>query len=333
MDAPPLSWESLIGSLAPEDRAAVTRSGTERLLAQGDLLFREGDRGDSLHVILEGEIRLRFDGVAGEKLLGPGQIVGEIALLTPGQRRSASAEASCPTRLLTLDQGAVSELSRRNPGVLVTLLRSACTYLLDSERRLIEDLRRKCGELERTLDYLRRTKEELSSQELLALTDELTGLYNRRCLNLQLESFITRSAGTGQGLSLMLIDLDGLKPLNDRYGHAAGDAALRLVADVIKKCVRKVDLPCRIGGDEFALVLYQSPVPQAVLRARQIGRAVASEAGSALLSVTVSIGGTMLVPGDTAEKLVERADGWLYMAKNSGRNCVVWEGRVVEEVH
>jgi diguanylate cyclase (GGDEF)-like protein len=123
-----------------------------------------------------------------------------------------------------------------------------------------------------------------------------------------------------------MIDLDRFKEVNDRYGHLTGDELLRQVADEIKSCIRSDDLPCRYGGDEFAVLLHDVERMPADRRAEEIRAGIA---GLPLIRegaprVSASIGGTLYREGDNAESLLARADAHLYRAKSQGRNCVVW---------
>lgn len=307
--------------------------GVPRSLPGGGRIFAAGEPGRSMFVVLDGEVELLLDGGARRKTLGAGAFFGELALLLAGEGRSGDAVAKPGTRLLELDGGGFASLSSAHPGLAVELLARSARSLLGSERRLVAELEARNRELERTLDYLRRTREELSSAELEAQTDPLTGLYNRRCLDAQLPRLVERASSSGVGLALILIDLDRFKLVNDTHGHAGGDAVLRAVATALRGAVRWSDLPCRIGGDELAIVLVDIPGPvAAVARARAVFdtlSAVTVELGGVRVPVGTSHGGAFLRPGETPEELLRRADAALYAAKARGRGALVWEGELV----
>ena len=163
----------------------------------------------------------------------------------------------------------------------------------------------------------------------LALTDELTGLYNRRYLFAHLDELIERVNHDGIGAAVLLIDIDHFKRVNDTYGHAAGDDVLRELAARATNTVRSVDLVARLGGEEFVVVMPETGPAIAAAVAERLRLAVASEpfalrAGGAGLPVTISIGVTTAAArGEDRDCLLKRADDALYRAKADGRDRVV----------
>jgi two-component system cell cycle response regulator len=162
----------------------------------------------------------------------------------------------------------------------------------------------------------------------LALTDGLTGLYNRRYLSAHLDRLLARVEGAG-GPALVIFDIDWFKRVNDTYGHAAGDAVLRDVTARISRHVRAFDLVARYGGEEFVVVLPETPMAVAMMVAERL-RAVVAEQPIVVgeppvqLPITISIGvAAARSAGETAASLLRRADAALYTAKAHGRNCVV----------
>jgi two-component system cell cycle response regulator len=162
----------------------------------------------------------------------------------------------------------------------------------------------------------------------LALTDPLTGVYNRRYLMAHLDELMTRTAEGHAGPGLLMLDIDYFKRVNDTHGHAAGDAVLRDVAGRIQRNVRGFDLVARYGGEEFVVVMPDTGLPVATMVAERLRNMVADKPvalgdGGGEVSVTVSIGiAVAREGGDTAAQLLQRADKALYGAKASGRNCV-----------
>jgi len=158
----------------------------------------------------------------------------------------------------------------------------------------------------------------------LSRTDPLTGLRNQRAFEERLAEEVARSGRYGGPLSLLIADVDGLKAINDRGGHHAGNAALRAVAGAMRKDARQTDLAARIGGDEFALLAPNTLASEAVALGDRL-RCLVAEQDAA--GVTISVGVATLPPDrPDAEALLQAADAALYEAKHRGRNLVVLAG-------
>jgi diguanylate cyclase (GGDEF)-like protein len=158
----------------------------------------------------------------------------------------------------------------------------------------------------------------------LAYRDGLTGVFNRRYFESRLIEEITRAARYGGGVSVLMIDLDHFKLVNDDFGHMIGDDVLRAISQVFVRQLRKVDVVCRYGGEEFAVVLPATQGASAAAVADKLRRAVASSQFSGVAHpVTVSVGvAEFPFNGITRDDVVRAADGALYEAKASGRNQV-----------
>jgi two-component system cell cycle response regulator len=162
--------------------------------------------------------------------------------------------------------------------------------------------------------------------EQMVVSDPLTGLNNRRYLMDRLTQEMQRSDRHGEPLAFAMVDLDGFKPINDQFGHVIGDKVLRAVGNTISRCVRVSDVASRYGGDEFAIILPQTPPEGAMRVCERILRSVSElqlqdEQGTPC-KVTASLG-LAYYPADdveTPEDLVHSADGALYGAKRSGKN-------------
>jgi len=155
----------------------------------------------------------------------------------------------------------------------------------------------------------------------LAETDALTGLYNQRFFHETLRREVMRANRYQRKLALIVFDLDDFKSINDQIGHLAGDRVLAQTADRLSEAVRSVDIPCRIGGDEFAVILPESSAEDAE---QLYGRVHNSMRGTVLGTdderMRISAGVAELQHGDTAASLFERADGALYRAKELGKD-------------
>jgi diguanylate cyclase (GGDEF)-like protein len=161
----------------------------------------------------------------------------------------------------------------------------------------------------------------------MASTDELTQLANRRRFAETLRSEIDRARRSDAPVSLVLLDIDHLKVINDSHGHPAGDAAIRHVAVAIRSERREADLAARLGGEEFALLLPATPLVGAVTTAERIRGFLSNNAVPGVSVVTVSAGvATFPDDAEDEENLVRVADERLYAAKSAGRNLVCAAG-------
>jgi len=187
--------------------------------------------------------------------------------------------------------------------------------------------------LDSTQNYLRiiesdsqQLSDELSRVHLLSVTDELTNLPNRRAFIRRLEDEVARVQRYGSPLSLALIDLDGFKSVNDRYGHAAGDEVLRHFATHVLSSFRHHDLVARYGGEEFSVILPNTNQEGALHALQKVKERAAHVTvqfgGETLPQVTFSAGLAIYKSGQTPSELIERADSALYKAKNLGRNRI-----------
>ncbi|MBU1236073.1 MAG: GGDEF domain-containing protein [Gammaproteobacteria bacterium] len=158
----------------------------------------------------------------------------------------------------------------------------------------------------------------------LARTDDLTGLLNRRAFVRAAALEIERQARYGGEFSIILLDLDGFKELNDTYGHFIGDAALRTLAEAIRNSTRRSDVVARIGGDEFVVLMPNTPMAACAVICGQLRSAVADGMKDSGYAITASIGSvTFEHPPESVEAALQRADEAMYRAKHNGGDCVV----------
>lgn len=174
-----------------------------------------------------------------------------------------------------------------------------------------------------TNQKLRQAADEITR---LASIDPLTGLFNRRYFDTRLEAELQRSRRSGEPLTLLMLDIDNFKTINDEHGHVVGDRLLRCVSDRLRRGVRIFDVCARYGGDEFAILMPASNVDTAVLVAERIRASVRGHCGHESHSVTVSIG---IAHSDGREReLLSIADRALLEAKAMGKNAVRVQGRI-----
>jgi diguanylate cyclase len=207
--------------------------------------------------------------------------------------------------------------------------------LIDALVRTTHDMRCSTKALEERLALskaeISNLQQSLEAIRAESMTDPLTGLGNRKYFDRSLETAVTTAVETSEPLSLLMFDIDHFKSFNDSYGHLTGDQVLRLVGMSLKQSIKGQDITARYGGEEFAVVLPNTALRQALTVADHIRRAVMSKelkkksTGEILGRVTISVGVSMLKPGDDMDSLIERADACLYAAKRAGRNRVVCE--------
>jgi diguanylate cyclase (GGDEF)-like protein len=185
-----------------------------------------------------------------------------------------------------------------------------------------------------SLDYLSNLTAELASATViceaqisnivrLSQHDSLTGLYNHACCYRQLDMALTRHARCGAPVSLMMIDIDDFKAINDQCGHQEGDRVLTAMGKIIAETIRETDSSCRYGGEEFAVILPATDVQEAGVLAERL-RARVAQALPSGRAITVSIGVASCAQNVcTAQELVRQADEALYRAKAEGKNRVV----------
>lgn len=176
--------------------------------------------------------------------------------------------------------------------------------------------------------YAEQLRASVKASIEMAITDPLTGLYNRRYLDTHLSHMIEHYINRGKQLSVLAVDVDFFKAINDTYGHDAGDKVLQELGSRLRENTRSIDLSCRTGGEEFIVVLPSTDGDTAERIAERLRRSVAARSFSVdvkkTVPVTVSVGmATLLGSEDTLEHLLKRADEALYTAKREGRNRVV----------
>ncbi len=158
--------------------------------------------------------------------------------------------------------------------------------------------------------------------EKKAITDKLTGLFNRSIIDTLIQVEIERAKRNNKPISILLFDIDHFKKINDTYGHDKGDYALKTIAEIARRTLRKSDYVLRWGGEEFLVILPETDLDGATKVAEKIRSNIENYNFKDIGKVTVSIGVTMLKMGEPLNNAIKRVDEALYAAKNKGRNRV-----------
>ena len=312
-------------ALTSEEFDLFAELGRMRRVDAGQVLFRRGELGTTMFVIAQGSVDLDFGDDLVSKRLGPSEFFGELGLLVGDHARSADAIAASDGLLVELRHEEFERLVDRDPARVSYFLRRAIMRVVTNEQSLIRRLRRRNHDLQAALDNLRTTTHRLNRTEELIRTDELTGLYNRRGLSMFLQE--TRSVGGVPGGGLLLLDCDRFKQVNDEHGHAAGDRVLQSVASILRSVAGPYDLACRLGGDEFCLLVAadrREDVTRYIDYIVGSMQSLAAMRQAPPLICPVSIGVCLLDPDGDWDQWYIQADSALYRAKRDGGDRVHW---------
>ncbi|MCJ8169656.1 GGDEF domain-containing protein [Atopomonas sediminilitoris] len=304
------NWETLLAQLQQTEVFQGLSMGALRTLsahteaitiAGNTSLLSPSKANHYLYILLQGEMRV----VHGPSesvpiaILKPGSCCGELSWLEE-QNPCAYVISNGTCELLRLDQGALNDLIQASPQLCLNLLR-----LLSARLRL--------------------SNQSLQNSERHANIDSLTGLFNRR----RLEDIYERESGRcgydNLPLNLLILDVDFFKDYNDQHGHIAGDFALMLVADILRRELRPTDSIARFGGEEFVILLPELSARESTSVGKRLRKRLASTTEfhcpmGTLPGVTASIGIAQMRTGDSLISLISRADRALYRAKEGGRN-------------
>ncbi len=292
--------------------ALVPRAGLVELKT-GECLLRRGEPNLLVYVVISGRLRVELDG-GGPPLahISRGETVGELSLLA-GSLTTATVAAEKPTRLLALDEESFWWLAESSHEFSVALL-----------IRLAKRMRSNNEAVQANITLRRKF-------EQAAFSDALTAFRNRRWFDQTLPRIVERHLHASEPMCMAIMDVDYFKSVNDTFGHPAGDAVLVHIGRLVRDKLRPTDIAARIGGEEFALIFPQTPLPGAISAAERVREAIAGTTfeydGRPLPQVTVSLGLVELKRAAGFRKFLAQADEALYAAKRSGRNRTEWPGR------
>lgn len=358
-----LQHSQLLIGLNSQQLQCLLNSGEIEIYKDGDIIVKEGEIGDALYVILEGNVLISSPPDPEVAVLSgadtlvaqyEGDFFGEMSILD-SEPRSATVSSEGDAKVLKIKRDKLEELFTQDRNLQLVLFINIARIL--SRRLRTTNIRKKY--------YIKKYKEEVIAleeskkeeqilveqakqlakvnQELkreikqrkqaekkikeLAIRDSLTNLFNHGEFYRQLEIEIQRAKRYEHPLSLLIIDLDNFKKMNDTCGHKFGDEILRIVACTIQKNVRTVDHVARYGGDEIAVIMPEidkkaSEVPARRLR-KLISQLKITAPDGKNIKITLTIGISEFPKnGDTGDTLVHYADQALYTGKRSGRNKV-----------
>lgn len=307
--------------LSPEELERVSVQLRERRVDAGEVLFREGETGEELYLVSSGEVKITVALDNGETMditsFGPGDFFGEMSIFQ-NEPRSASCIAKEDSLLLSLSAEDFFSFRDRYPEAAIKIMHRMLNVTT--------------GRLKRTNRFLTGLVRWGEDAQRRALTDELTGLFNRGFFDLNLERYASEARISGQPLSLVMADLDGFGSLNARYGESFCNRLIQEASTVFQQGFGEQDLLSRYGGDEFAFILPKRRPEEALALCRQIClnvREVALKPDNEKDEVRFSVSlGLAAVPNHAKNgaALLKRADQALYAAKEAGRNGVAVYG-------
>jgi len=298
-----------------------------RKLSKGETLFEQGDPGGELFVVESGALGIAVTLEDGKNLeiaaFGKGDFFGEMSIFEK-EPRSATCYAKSPSRLLAMNEGVFFRLIETNPVSAGKIMER----MLSVTRRRLEDTGGFLSDMVQWGEEARRR----------AVTDTLTGLYNRRYLEEALEEYFMKARAGSKPLSLVMLDLDHFREINEKYSEKIGDGVIVAASEIFRRFLRSTDVAARYGGDEFTFILPETDAETARSIMESIRRGIeesdlldkaapgsGTKGKSPSLAKVTTSQGLACFPDHAAEAkaLREAADSALYRAKESGRNRVV----------
>jgi diguanylate cyclase (GGDEF)-like protein len=308
---------SIFSDCTDRELAAIAAGLAEQKTAAGEIIFREGDEGSELYIVRRGLVKIDLRTTDGnEKEIArfqPGNFFGEMSIVDDAPRSATcrALEESVLYRMHERDFYRVLETQPRAAIKIMYRMLSTITQRLQTTSRFVSDMVRWGNEASRR-----------------AVTDEVTGAYNRRYLD-RLLADQYGGAAPGKPFALVMMDVDRFREINEAHGHEVGNKLLARLVEAIKAVLKPSDALARYGGDEFTLLMPETSLSEAAARAEDIRRAVAGLSVRIApvernLAVTVSQG-VAAYPESRGEleALKQAADRALYRAKEEGRNRVV----------
>lgn len=301
-----LSGQSLFTGVSLDAVEGFFEAMVEQSFAPQTMIIEPKHRNHHLYLILEGAVRVYFRGEDEEPYhtLGPGECFGEMSLMDEGQV-SASVVAVGTCKCLLIHEDVLWAMVDTSHGISRNLLKILSRRLRVDNEIIVSN------------------REQLKRWEYYSLADSLTGMNNRRWVEETLPLIVKRAQMDNKPLTVMFVDVDQFRLFNEKYGHLAGDHALRSVSQSLRISLRTTDLMARFGGEEFLIFLNDTRLEQGVEIANRLrDTAAKTPVTDELPPIKVSVGLSELEEGDEGLDLLSRAEQAMYVAKQSGRNCV-----------
>ena len=300
----------LFKGVQPDDVHELLQRCDRRDLAAGELLLSPGAKNEHVFIVLSGSLNIHVGSVETPVLatMNVGACVGEMSIIED-RDPSAFVIGAEESHLLLIHQTVLWEMVDASHDFAKNLL-VVLSERVRSHNRVIAD-----------------SFGEIKKFERHASTDALTSLANRHSMQETFPAEISRCVGKDKPVVMMMIDVDNFKQFNDMFGHVAGDRALSAVSKILRLQFRPRDLLARYGGDEFAVLLPDTTLKQALVVGERVRIAVGGTTGDGSdsliqIPVRISMGVAELSPGENLDSLMRDADTALYRAKHAGRNVV-----------
>ena len=288
-----------------------------RELSKEEVLFHEGDEGQELFIVESGRLGISVKAQDGSDLditeFGPGDFFGEMSIFEQ-EPRSATCYTKSASVLLSLHETDLVALIERRPQLAMKIMHRMLTITRDR--------------LDHTGSFLTEMVQWGEAARKRSITDELTGFYNRRYLDESLPSLVKKALDNANPICMCMLDLDHFRLINEEISHAVGDQVLERSVAVFREALKDTDIAIRYGGDEFVIIMPDTELRDAEVRAGAIRSGIESldvldGFDISIKNVTTSVGLACLPKhADDAPSLAAAADSALYGAKEGGRNRV-----------
>ena len=300
----------LFRGVQPNDVQTLLQRCDRRDIAEGEVLLSPGEPNEHIFVVLSGTLNVHVGSphTPALTIMEPGDCVGEMSIIED-RDPSAYVIGAEEAHLLVIHQSVLWEMVDASHEFAKNLL-VVLSERVRSHNRVIASNYGKLRKFERH-----------------ATTDALTSLANRHAMETAFPKLFDICKEKGEPVSMMMIDVDNFKQFNDMLGHVAGDRALSIVSRILRRQFRTRDLLVRYGGDEFAVLLPDVKLDEAMAIGERARRAISGETGDGSdslirIPVRISMGVAQLRPGGSLESLIRDADAALYRAKHAGRDMV-----------